>query len=267
MPKELVAAIKEPTLIPQASRDYDCVHCGRSQVVQPQGGNFGGAKIVLWQCLSCSELLVVLQHMKAPTDSINPHRANRGSPLRIYPPVRARPPRHFDYVPAEILTSYRDACGLFSAHAGAAGAYTRRSLELLLDGMGYQAKTILDSIKLAREEPDYDRRLPKRYLERLDYIKEVGNFALHVRRDHELAIIEVDTEQVDVCLDIVEALFDYVFEEPGQQYAKTVEINASLKEAGKKELTLPEAPGWLWNEAAAHSNLPKDTTGETKNED
>ncbi len=132
--------------------------------------------------------------------------------------------------------------------------------------MGYQAKTILDSIKLARADPDYDRRLPKRHLERLDYIKEVGNFALHVRRDHELAIIEVDKDQVGVCLDIVEALFDFVFEEPGQHYAKAVEMNEALKKAGKKELPLPEAPGWLWNEEAAHAELNEYSSGGTTDE-
>lgn len=113
--------------------------------------------------------------------------------------------------------------------------------------MGYQAKTLLESIKLARNEADIDRRLPKRQLDRLDYIKEVGNFALHIRRDSELAIIEIEPHEVEMCLGIVETLLEYVFEEPGRQYASAVEMNGKLRAAGKPELPLPEAPGSLWN--------------------
>lgn len=261
MSKQKVANIADPTPGLSNEKPYDCPHCGRSQVVRPRIAEFKGAQVTLWQCLACSELQVNLEHRTAQKGGLGGILSVRGFDVKLYPSRRARPPKQFAYVPKEISAAYDEACLLFGIHAGAAGAYARRCLELLLDGMGYQAKTILGSIDLARTEADYDKRLPKRYLDRLDYIKEVGNFALHVRRDHELAIIEVDKEQVSVCLDIIESLLDYVFEDPGQQYAKAVEMNEALKKASKKELPLPEAPGWLWSEEAAHAELDEDSSG------
>lgn len=59
-----------------------------------------------------------------------------------------------------------------------------------------------------------------------------------------------------MCLDIVEGLFDYVFEEPSIQYAKAVEMNEALK-----ALPLPEAPGWLWSAEAAIASYLKRNDG------
>lgn len=184
----------------------------------------------------------------------------RGKAQQLLPAAIARLPKQFAFVPEPIIKAYTDSCRLSGLHTGAAGAYARRALELLLDGMGYQAKTILDSIQKAKKETDPDKRLPKRLMLRLDYIKEIGNFALHVRRDRELAIIDVEAAEVEACLGTVEELLKFVFEDPGADYLRAVELNKKLAEANRPVLDLPDQPGSSWDETAAERLLdPEDT--------
>ena len=73
----------------------------------------------------------------------------------------------------------------------------------------------------------------------LDYIKEIGNFALHIRRDGEMAIVEIDPAEVATCLDTIEELITFQFEEPAADYARTLALNEKLLAAGKREIALP----------------------------
>lgn len=145
----------------------------------------------------------------------------------------------FTYVPGEISAAYGEACGLVAHHIGAAGAYARRALELILDHAGYQKATLAASIEAAGKEQDAEKRLPRRLLTKLDYVKEIGNFALHVRRDGELAIVDIDIDEVEACLETIEELVTFLFEEPGRDRARTIALNEKLKAAGKKEINLP----------------------------
>jgi hypothetical protein len=148
----------------------------------------------------------------------------------------------FVAAPEEAETAYREACSLSAVHTGAAGAYARRALELLLDNMGYTAKTLADSIKLVAKESDPDKRLPRSLLTQLDYIREIGNFALHVRRDGELAIVEISDAEVATCLEAIEELIAHWYVGPVEQYLKVQALNNKLQSAGKPAIGLPLLP-------------------------
>lgn len=217
--------------------NFTCPHCGRQQVINGQRWDFTSGELTVKQCLSCSEIKIDGKIVR-----YNPSGADVASRHSFYPGRMPRPALHFDHTPAEVTRAYVEACRLFGMHVGAAGAYARRALELILDHAGYSKPILAASIELAAKEGDSEKKLPKRLLTKLDYVKEIGNFALHVRRDGELAIVEIDTDEVEACLEIIEELVTFMFEEPGRDRARTEALNVKLRAAGKKEIALPPVP-------------------------
>lgn len=217
-----------------AGERYSCKFCGTSQVVAVEFIDLGAIEFLVRQCLHCSEPDIELKRYDGSYTA--------GNPLQLYPVSSQRPPVPFEYCKAEVREAYEDACLLFPVHSGAAGAYARRALEIILDNAGYPAKSLADFIKAAKGETDADKKLPKRLLQKLDYVKEIGNFALHVRRDDELAIVPISSEEVAACLEIVEEMISVLFDEPGKDYVRTVEANKKLRASGKKEIDLPPVP-------------------------
>lgn len=214
------------------------------QVTAGFSENLGAAKILIFRCANCLDVEVWLTLYAVESANERPRTA------RAYPEKDARSAVSFAHVPSEIDAAYRDACLLFPIHTGASGAYARRALELILEGAGYAAKSLAESIEAAQKEKDPDKRLPKRLMLRLNYIKEIGNFALHVRRDEELAIFTIDEQEVTACLETIEELVQFLFEEPVSEYKRISRLNEKLQSAGKKLLELPALPGHLQNSVA-----------------
>ena len=216
-----------------------CPHCGHEQVIQGLTLNANSARLSIFQCLGCSDFAIT-----AAFDSFQPGQGRHiGPAIPIWPKGKQpRSPLEFAFVPADVSKAYSEACDLLSVHAGAAGGFARRALELLLDAAGYESKTILDAIKAVHAEPDADKRLPKRLRDRLDYIKEVGNFAVHIRRDDQMIILNITEDEASAAIDTIEALIGWIFEEPGQHYHEAVAMNEKLRAAGKPEIPLPSKP-------------------------
>ncbi len=259
MPSPTLKAAPQPQrLMPLDARsitwiteeNFDCPHCKRQQVVRAVIANFVAVSVEVRQCLGCTQVEVKLAKQTG-------NQPARQFPFVVFPRVLARPAKAFKHLPNEVRSAYVQACQLLPVHAGAAGAYARRALEIVLDGMGHQAPTMLKSIELARSEDDQDRRLPRRLLDQLDYVKEVGNFALHVRRNGELSIIEISKPEVEACLTIIEDILTFVFEEPGDEQDRRDRLNEQLAEAKKKPLPQSEAePLWDAELAARDPDEP-----------
>ncbi|MBU4433454.1 MAG: DUF4145 domain-containing protein [Alphaproteobacteria bacterium] len=213
---------------------YVCPHCHRIQVIKYHVQHAGAVILHVKQCLSCRdvELKVGFVQVGMPHGISSPM-------LTLYPSSQARSSVKYLFAPPEVVGAYGEACKLYGLHVGAAGAYARRALELILDNLGYAKPTLAASIDLANKETDIDKRLPKRLLAKLDYVKEIGNFALHIRRGEDLTIVEIGTDEVEACLEIIEELVVFSFEEPGRDRARTEALNSKLKAAGKREIALP----------------------------
>lgn len=231
----LNSAVSTPT----QDTEYTCPHCGVLQVAAGLSVDVNAIRLTVLQCRNCRDISLDGEFYQA----IDRGRWGLGQ-ARFYPANQARPAKVYKYCPPEVTDAYEDACKLFAYHAGAAGAYARRAMELILDNAGYVAKTLADSIALAEKEKDPDKRLNRNLILKLNYVKEIGNFALHVRRDDELAIVAISKEEVSACLETVEDLITARFEEPGFDYERTVALNEKLKAANKKEIPLPVAPAY-----------------------
>ena len=226
-------------IYPLNNEDYSCPHCGRQQVIAPTQADFGSLYIDVRQCLNCKHISV---------DGSVGYMAHTGyhrDEFSLFPISQARPAIAFQYVPEDIEAAYHDACYLTAYHIGAAGAYARRALELILEQEGYAKPVLAQSIEQASKETDPDKKLAKRLLLKLEYIKEIGNFAVHIRRDGELAIVEIEKDEVEACLETIEELISTLYEEPAKSYLETLALNAKLKASGKKEIALPARPAGL----------------------
>ena len=216
---------------------YTCKFCATKQVVPIIFCDMGFVEFRIRQCLHCSQ----------PDINLTAFYENNGSFSRafdktLYPTQSIRPPILFEFCNSEVRSAYEEACQLFPVHAGASGAYARRAIEIILDNAGYQSKSLAEAIGAAANEADPDKKLPKRLIQKLNYVKEIGTFALHVRRDGELSIVPISSEEVSACLEIVEELISTLFDEPGKDYARTIEANEKLRASGKKEIELPPMP-------------------------
>jgi hypothetical protein len=213
---------------------WKCSHCETSQETNAALVDTGPMLLAVYRCVRCSR----------PTLQATVIRAHESNTYLgcLYPVIVGRPPQRFAGLPAEVLRSYEEACRLMGFSAGASGAYARRTLELTLDHLGYVGQSLADGIKAAEAEKDVDKRLPKRVLQQLGYIREIGNFALHVRRDDALILVEIDDVEAAACLDIIEEMLREVYSIPVGDYDRILALNEKLMATGKKALPLPDLP-------------------------
>jgi hypothetical protein len=237
--------MKRPTItagIPSDGMDtsYTCPYCGVLQAAATKTEDMGAVAVTLKQCVNCKDITIL---GKLYATSAGGNRYPQAEEYPLFPEKQIRPPEEFQYCPPEVEKAYKDACYLFHIHPGASGAYARRALELILEQAGYAGKTLADSISLAEKESDPDRKLNKGIIANLNYVKEIGNFALHIRRDDELVIVDISPEEVSACLETIEELIGRIFEDAGLHYQRLAAMNEKLKAAGKKEIPLPAKPG------------------------
>lgn len=209
---------------PTEATTFACPHCGFGQKVQPFWTDLGSLETTVWQCLNCTEYTVDLSLYGDVQDT-----------RRVFPANRGRAPIQYDHCDPEVLRTYKEACDLTSVSAGAAGAFARKTVELILEKRGYNQTWLAQKIDAAVAEIDFDKRLPKRILTRLDYLKEAGNFGIHIRRNSVTTeIVEVEDIEVEACLDTVEELIQECYEQPGEDQLRRDAMNVKLGAAGKK---------------------------------
>jgi hypothetical protein len=226
-------------ILTKAPTTWVCWACRTKQSTSPGYAEFTAFGITIFQCLECLECKIVGTQREYVVIQGRYAGQAKDKALNLHPGPRPRPARNFRFVHPEVMKSYTEACSLFGAHAGAAGAFARRTLELLLEHAGYAKPTLDQSIKAAEKETDADRKLPARLLSSLGYIREAGNFAVHVRRDQGLIILDITREEVSACLEVVEELTDHLFEQPAEQFQRMEKLNEKLVAAGKTPLPLP----------------------------
>src|SRR5260370_9482914 len=128
----------------------------------------GGGKISLrvLYCPNCRGpiLLIVSSHITMPEDE---------SVQLVYPANSPRPLQR-NSVPEQIRKLYSEARSVELKSESATAALLRACLEMLLKDRGFDGKTLAQRIDVARKDP----RVHKNLGEKLDIVREVGNFGL-----------------------------------------------------------------------------------------
>ena len=154
----------------------------------------------------------------------------------VYPTSR-RGRRFGDEVPDEFKTDYLEACGTLLISPRSSATMSRRIVEAVLRRQGYRGSSLQDRIEAVRNEPNPDKKLPVVLSRIIDAVREFGNFSAHEKKNlTTLQIVEVEPGEADLCLEIVEALFEHYYVRPVIDAKRLETVNEKLQQVGKGPL-------------------------------
>ena len=77
-------------------------------------------------------------------------------------------------------------------------------------------------------------KLPSHLAESIDAIRNIGNFSAHpIKSKSTGEIVPVEPQEAEWNLDVIEALFDFYYVQPGLLQAKREALNKKLSDSGK----------------------------------
>ncbi|WP_437712436.1 DUF4145 domain-containing protein [Sorangium sp. So ce448] len=187
-------------------------------------------------CPECHQFIVLLRHGKYYQHDFNDDGARDLTPESIkiiYPPVRNTRP-----LPPEVPKPYRsdfdEAAAVLDISPKASAAISRRILQhVLREELGITRRS------LEREIDEFIARndVPSTLKQAVDAVRTVGNFAAHPMKSTSIGeVLEVEPGEAAWLLDVLEALFDFVFVQPKRLDDKKAALNAKLASAGKPPL-------------------------------
>ena len=162
----------------------------------------------------------------------------------VYPPIsrsdRAAIP--LDGVPAPIQDAYRKALTALDSPIlyEYAVILARRSLEISLRQMGYSGHALANRIDSLLA--DQGNGFPKRLLENIDAIRNLGNIEAHEITADDDNPLAVTRAEADWCISIWERFLTHCYVEPAQDDVFQQRLNDELQSAGRPPLKHPPDP-------------------------
>ena len=154
----------------------------------------------------------------------------------VYPASR-RAKRFGDEVSDDLKSDYLEACAVLLISPKSSATLSRRIVEAVLRQQGYRQDSLSDQIEAVRNESEPDRKLPTVLLTIVDAVRQFGNFSAHQKRNMTtLQIIEVEPGEADLCLGIVEGLFEHYYVRPAIEAKELETVNEKLQQLGKDPL-------------------------------
>jgi len=153
----------------------------------------------------------------------------------LYPKGATRPVEK--QVPGGFAEDYREATAILAMSPKASAAMSRRLLQQLLRevcGITHQ--------NLAQEIEEFISRpgIPSYLSDAVDAVRNVGNFAAHPLKDTSTgSIVEVEIGEADWLLDVIDAMFDYLFVQPSKLQTRKSALNEKLESIGKPKMKEP----------------------------
>jgi hypothetical protein len=135
-------------------------------------------------------------------------------------------------VPADIESTYKEACLILQDSPKASAALSRRCLQAILEGAGgVRPGSLFDEIQQLLDK----KELPTLLLKSLDYVRVVGNFAAHPEKSTTTGeIVEVEPQEAEWNLSVLEMLFDEFYVKPATFQTKLNDLATKLNSIGGK---------------------------------
>ncbi len=191
-------------------------------------------------CPECNQFVVLLRHGKWWSPNYN----NEGSQeltgilsQQIIFPLTA-----LKKVEPEVPESYRrefqEAYSVLQISPRASAAMSRRLLQTILrEEFGIKKRNLADEIDAFLSTPG----IPSYLSQEIDAIRNVGNFASHpIKNTQTGEIVEVEPGEAEWLIDVLDALFDFVFIQPVKMEKRRVQLNEKLTAAGKPSMKSKE---------------------------
>jgi len=154
---------------------------------------------------------------------------------QIYP--LGRFPRLFPNTKEEFKKDYEAACRTLSVSPEASACMSRRCLQSLLRSRGYVQRELAGQIEAVLAEHDPDKMLPKSLRQIVDAVRGYGNFAAHAQNSKTtLEIIPIEPGEAEWCIEIIEHLLFFYFEEPAAAEEKLGKANKKFGDGGRPTL-------------------------------
>ena len=135
-------------------------------------------------------------------------------------------------IPSNISTDYIESCLVLADSPKASAALSRRCLQNIIHNKLKIAKpNLFEEIQYVIE----NNLVSKEVAEHLDAIRTIGNFATHpIKSTNSGEIIEVEPDEAEYNLEVLEMLFDHLYDKPAYFDKKKEALNLKLKNSGKR---------------------------------
>lgn len=114
-------------------------------------------------------------------------------------------------VPKKYVKEYNEALHTISTSVKASAALSRHCLQMLLIDL-FQVKTR----RLVDQISEIKNRVSSQLFEKLDCLREIGNFGSHPNFDESRELYPVELEEAELCLHIIESFIDEWFVKPAK---------------------------------------------------
>jgi hypothetical protein len=144
-----------------------------------------------------------------------------------------------DYVPAPILSDYREACLIRELSPKASATLSRRCLQgMIRDFWKIKKRRLIDEIRAL------EGRVDAKTWRAIDAVREIGNIGAHMGKDINL-LIDVDPREADLLSELIETLIEDWYVERhdrDERMARIVEV-ATTKKTAKLKAEPPPVTG------------------------
>ena len=142
-----------------------------------------------------------------------------------------------DEVPDDLRRDYFEANDVLLISPRSSATLSRRIMESILRQQGYSQNKLIDQIEAVRNESVPDKKLPTALLRMIDAVRLFGNFSAHSMTSMKtLQIIDVESGEADVCLYVIEGMFEHYYVRPSVEARNLEVVNEKLKEVGRDPL-------------------------------
>jgi hypothetical protein len=203
-----------------------CPHCLDSFHPELKEIELGNDKDRDWRlryqkCPACAKFIFILCYRSG---------GSGWNLLLVYPKAISRTPLSTD-VPDKFANDYKEACLVIADSPKASAALSRRCLQNILRE---EAKVKPQDLSKEIEEVLSSGKLPSHLAERIDVVRNIGNFAAHpIKSTNTGEIVDVEPGEAEWLLDILEGLFDFYFVQTAILKRKKDDLNKKLTDAGK----------------------------------
>lgn len=219
-----------------------CPHCLVEFHDRPRYAEIGKDVDGIWKikaltCPSCQKNIFFLQQLEEQTYSSIPGIISVEqvliSEILIRPKAINRQPVSME-VPGVFANDYKEACLVIVDSPKASAALSRRCLQnIIREKLGIKKKDLFQEIQEVIDKG----LLPSDLLESLDAVRNIGNFAAHpIKSQSSGEIVDVEPHEAEWNLDVLEMLFDYLFDRPALIKKKKDAFNLKLSDTGKPKL-------------------------------
>ncbi len=184
-------------------------------------------RLTVFECPACGRLNIRIAVGEKISSELGYDLAfDESTETVVWPRTQPRPvPQE---VPINIAADYREAVLVLTLSPKASAALSRRCLQAVLRGAGYNQHDLVKQIDAALPN------LPSHIATSIDAIRNIGNFAAHPGKDKTSGeIIDVEPGEAEWNLDVLDLLFDFYYVQPAIAQVKKEALNAKLQAAGK----------------------------------